>query len=572
MEEISTVVRHVPVSSLRFTQASISERFRSGRYSGEHSGLPISTLVGDLHTGRVQIGDDFLVLDVVEYEGRLRSLRNRRLWCLKEYALQVGTDLSLPVRVWPLRHGVLLLPEGCDVKQKFFRQFEGGDGTRVVVRSSSRASSRSMSRGLSRSISRQPSRSKSPGRSLSRSRVARQPGTPRHREEAAMARLSRPVGSELPVFIPTTVDGYSRCKDALGSWLKDGGHFAVACDDKLYHSAFSAKTSFSAVRAQVEAKALHEEQKETDSSNLLDLYLFASSMGDPAERRGALAFAAPASAADLAQVFGLRPDKRSIGEVTIYINGIVFGILGGAFHALEEKLPGVRIESKSGTGGFLNRVTNQAGNGYLMISGPHDSVFAAVHVVQKLPIGSMSDAATMSIPNPDGHIMLAALQCPLKIMLDHTPEKVVKRVVLLADSMSDLDLFAASVLRGPVEAEASLKPGSVLADLILGVSQATQESTSRGSMSSEVCRDFQRGRCSYGERCRFRHSGVGGQLLGGGQYDGRSVPSSEHRRGYNSDLAILGLAARRGRDPLPRAIMRPPRGSRGGFADVFSGF
>ena len=34
-----------------------------------------------------------------------KSLRNRRLWCFKEYANDQGQDLSVYVNVWPLRRG-----------------------------------------------------------------------------------------------------------------------------------------------------------------------------------------------------------------------------------------------------------------------------------------------------------------------------------------------------------------------------------------------------------------------------------------------------------------------------------
>lgn len=70
--------RIVPVDEIRFTHDTISETFKDGRFLEE--------LIADLIHGEVHpLKDEFLCLEVVLYRGRLHSMNNRRLHCLKEF-------------------------------------------------------------------------------------------------------------------------------------------------------------------------------------------------------------------------------------------------------------------------------------------------------------------------------------------------------------------------------------------------------------------------------------------------------------------------------------------------------
>ena len=87
----------VHVDQLRYTQAECSRRFRGGPYEG----LELRMCIRDLIDGRERPDSDWLTLEVVRKNGRLYSLNNRRLYCLKR--LQQHNELKgskEPVRAW----------------------------------------------------------------------------------------------------------------------------------------------------------------------------------------------------------------------------------------------------------------------------------------------------------------------------------------------------------------------------------------------------------------------------------------------------------------------------------------
>jgi hypothetical protein len=77
--------RLVDCTQIRYSQASCARRFRRGPYAGRL----LANVVDDLLAERLNPGrDDWLTLDVIEKEGKLISIDNRRLWCLKEFYLR----------------------------------------------------------------------------------------------------------------------------------------------------------------------------------------------------------------------------------------------------------------------------------------------------------------------------------------------------------------------------------------------------------------------------------------------------------------------------------------------------
>ena len=130
----SRPIEKVPVSTVHFSHDSIACRFKNGSHAYE----PLSQLVRDLREGTVTVDDPSLVLDVVVHEGRRYSLRNRRLFCLKEYAKEVGADIAVSVRTWEREER---LPGGSGVLELFLRSHTTRNKGRAVrIRSSSRGS------------------------------------------------------------------------------------------------------------------------------------------------------------------------------------------------------------------------------------------------------------------------------------------------------------------------------------------------------------------------------------------------------------------------------------------------
>ncbi|CAE8716974.1 unnamed protein product [Polarella glacialis] len=88
------VERKMEVSSLCFTQNSISSHFRDGR--------PIYGLLNDINEGDFDPLRDLEPLDVVFHAGLWMSLSNRRLWALKHSSLAMaGEELWVRVRARP---------------------------------------------------------------------------------------------------------------------------------------------------------------------------------------------------------------------------------------------------------------------------------------------------------------------------------------------------------------------------------------------------------------------------------------------------------------------------------------
>ena len=70
----------------RILNCTCGRRFRHGPYAGRLLEDAVEGLITQkLHPER----DAWLTLDVIEKEGRLISIDNRRLWCLHEFHLKV---------------------------------------------------------------------------------------------------------------------------------------------------------------------------------------------------------------------------------------------------------------------------------------------------------------------------------------------------------------------------------------------------------------------------------------------------------------------------------------------------
>jgi len=123
--------KEVPVDEVLFTHSDVSDHFKDGR--------PIWSCVDELERERINPLDvKFLELDVVRAGSspRLWSLRNRRLYCLKEYQQRLrkgGRQVQLHVKV-------CLLPlEDFNVLSKFIERFSTQNGgLSVEVRRSSK--------------------------------------------------------------------------------------------------------------------------------------------------------------------------------------------------------------------------------------------------------------------------------------------------------------------------------------------------------------------------------------------------------------------------------------------------
>ncbi|CAJ1442940.1 unnamed protein product [Effrenium voratum] len=150
--------RRVAVSDVFYSQDSVASSFGGAT---AHAGQPLDSLVADLMRRKILADDPALVLDVIDCGGRLISLTNRRLHCLRTYSERSGKAVNVNVDVWPLREDVIL-PEGKPITQVFCQKFTTHDcGASVRQRESSltRATSASSLRfhsAHSRSTSRGP--------------------------------------------------------------------------------------------------------------------------------------------------------------------------------------------------------------------------------------------------------------------------------------------------------------------------------------------------------------------------------------------------------------------------------
>ena len=96
------------IDRIRFTQSTHSKRF----LHGDHAGKRIEWLTEQLLAGTIAFNDPSMALNVVYFHGFYRSLNNRHLTAIHQYAQAMERQNQLPkkccIRVWPLvRHLVL---------------------------------------------------------------------------------------------------------------------------------------------------------------------------------------------------------------------------------------------------------------------------------------------------------------------------------------------------------------------------------------------------------------------------------------------------------------------------------
>jgi len=85
-------LRHVPVNEVNFTHDTIKDRFQDGR--------SLDRLISELLSGEVHpLKEQNLQLDVFNVGGKLFSLNNRRLKCLKEYQLHCKHEVIIAVQL-----------------------------------------------------------------------------------------------------------------------------------------------------------------------------------------------------------------------------------------------------------------------------------------------------------------------------------------------------------------------------------------------------------------------------------------------------------------------------------------
>lgn len=133
-ERFCTTEITLPAQDVAFTHGIIDNRFAHG----EHASLGLDTLINKLRDGLDPLATLSLTLNAVFFHGRLRSLNNRRLYCLKQAECMVN------VRVLPLvshhevtntnapkrrrTHKVNIIEMFCQASST------DNDGQRVVVR------------------------------------------------------------------------------------------------------------------------------------------------------------------------------------------------------------------------------------------------------------------------------------------------------------------------------------------------------------------------------------------------------------------------------------------------------
>ncbi|CAE7923095.1 unnamed protein product, partial [Symbiodinium necroappetens] len=128
----------MPISRLRFTQASHSKRF----LHGPHAGQRIESLTRQLLRGQTALDDPSMLLNVVYFHGSYRSLNNRHLTAIVKYAEEMETQSRLPkkchVRVWPLVRGLRMIYEDGseqEVIRKFLRSNDSvSDGLSITCK------------------------------------------------------------------------------------------------------------------------------------------------------------------------------------------------------------------------------------------------------------------------------------------------------------------------------------------------------------------------------------------------------------------------------------------------------
>jgi len=121
----------VPLDELRYTQCTVKSVFSHG----SHAGLPLQTTVDELVSLALSPQSEPMVLNVVLHKGKLFTLNNRRLWCLKQFAeawYWCRQHVFVRVLKWPLARGVLF--NGIEICDQFCRALTTtSEGTSVEL-------------------------------------------------------------------------------------------------------------------------------------------------------------------------------------------------------------------------------------------------------------------------------------------------------------------------------------------------------------------------------------------------------------------------------------------------------
>ena len=103
-----TQAQELSIDRIRFTQQTRSKRF----LHGPHAGKRIEWLTEQLLAGTISLRNPSMVLNVVYFHGAYRSLNNRHLTAVVQYARIMESWNQLPekcyVRVWPLVRSLAL--------------------------------------------------------------------------------------------------------------------------------------------------------------------------------------------------------------------------------------------------------------------------------------------------------------------------------------------------------------------------------------------------------------------------------------------------------------------------------
>eukprot|EP00933_Yihiella_yeosuensis_P075015 TRINITY_DN84144_c0_g1_i1.p1 TRINITY_DN84144_c0_g1~~TRINITY_DN84144_c0_g1_i1.p1 ORF type:complete len:515 (+),score=81.19 TRINITY_DN84144_c0_g1_i1:47-1546(+) len=115
----------IQVDDVRFTHDTISSRFKDGQL--------VQSLVDKLRRGEVNLSTPGLSIDVVQFDGHLWSLRNRRLFAFKEYQRQLRAESVIGEEKVKVRICVLPLTNSA-VMAKFIDCFSTqSNGLSVTV-------------------------------------------------------------------------------------------------------------------------------------------------------------------------------------------------------------------------------------------------------------------------------------------------------------------------------------------------------------------------------------------------------------------------------------------------------
>eukprot|EP00929_Paragymnodinium_shiwhaense_P086790 TRINITY_DN47220_c0_g1_i1.p1 TRINITY_DN47220_c0_g1~~TRINITY_DN47220_c0_g1_i1.p1 ORF type:complete len:806 (-),score=134.60 TRINITY_DN47220_c0_g1_i1:49-2394(-) len=116
----------IDVRQLQFCHTTISPKFKNGR----HRGMPVLSLLQDLHAGRSR-AEDLAPLLVMKTDLGLEVIcGNRRLYCLKRFA----AESSLPVNAWCIVYDADADDTPTNLKVKRILSRTTDDGARIRVR------------------------------------------------------------------------------------------------------------------------------------------------------------------------------------------------------------------------------------------------------------------------------------------------------------------------------------------------------------------------------------------------------------------------------------------------------